>query len=77
MFYSSRHSSTSRARHCLATLKKKKLYRILTEKMLMAQVKSIVFQYIMTYYNRQRIYTSNPGSLPPAIFRQAARGLAA
>jgi len=33
----------------------------------MAQVKSIVFQYIMTYYNRQRIYTANSGGLPPAI----------
>ena len=45
--------------------------------MLMAQVKSIVFRYIMTYYNRQRIYTANPGGLPPAMYRQAARSLAA
>ena len=43
----------------------------------MAQVMSIVFRYIMTYYNRQRIYTANPGGLPPAMYRQAARGLAA
>jgi len=43
----------------------------------MAQVKSIVFRYIMTYYNRRRIYTANPGGLPPAMYRQAARGLAA
>lgn len=47
------------------------------EQMTMAQVKSIVFRYIMIYYNRQRIYTSNPGGLPPAMYRQAARGLAA
>jgi len=60
-----------------ATLKKEKLYRIRTEQMPMAQVKSIVFRYIMTYYNRQRIYTANPGGLPPAMYRQAARGLAA
>ena len=60
-----------------ATLKKEKLYRIRTERMPMTQVKSIVFRYIMTYYNRQRIYTANPGGLPPAMFRQAARGLAA
>jgi transposase InsO family protein len=60
-----------------ATLKKEKLYRIRTERMPIAQVKSIVFRYIMTYYNRQRIYTANPGGLPPAMFRQAARGLAA
>lgn len=26
----------------------------------MAQVKSIVFRYIMAYYNRERIYISNP-----------------
>ena len=56
-----------------ATLKKEKLYQLQTEKLPMAQVKSIVFRYIMTYYNRQRIY----GGLPPVMFRQAARGLAA
>ena len=55
-----------------ATLKKERLYRIRTEQMPMAQVKSIVFRYIMTYY-----YTANPGGLPPAMYRQAARGLAA
>jgi transposase InsO family protein len=60
-----------------ATLKKEKLYRIRTEQMPMTQVKSIVFRYIMTYYNRWRIYTANPGGLPPAMYRQAARGLAA
>ena len=60
-----------------ATLKKEKLYKIQTEQMPMAQVKSIVFRYIMTYYNRERIYTSNPGGLPPAMYRQAARGLVA
>jgi hypothetical protein len=43
----------------------------------MTQVKSIVFRYIMTYYNRKRIYTSNPSGLPPAMYRQAARGLVA
>lgn len=60
-----------------ATLKKEKLYKIHTEQMPMAQVKSIVFRYIMTYYNRIRIYTGNPGGLPPVMYRQAARGLAA
>ena len=60
-----------------ATLKKEKLYQIQTEKMPMTQVKSIVFRYIMTYYNRERIYTANPGGLAPAMYRQAARGLAA
>lgn len=60
-----------------ATLKKEKLYKIQTEQMPMVQVKSIVFRYIMTYYNRIRIYTGNPGGLPPTMYRQAARGLAA
>lgn len=60
-----------------ATLKKEKLYKIQTEQMPMTQIKSIVFRYIMTYYNRIRIYTGNPGGLPPATYRQAARGLAA
>jgi hypothetical protein len=36
----------------------------------MAFVKSIIFRYIMVYYNRQRIYTSNPGGWPPAIYRE-------
>jgi len=31
----------------------------------------------MTYYNRERIYTANPSGLAPAMYRQAARGLAA
>jgi len=60
-----------------ATLKKGKLYRIRTERMPVTQVKSIAFRYIMTCYNGQRIYTANPGGLAPAMYRQAARGLAA
>lgn len=55
-----------------ATLKKEKLYRINTKKLTMEQVKSIVFRYIMVYYNRQRIYTSNPGGWPPAFYRNFA-----
>ncbi len=60
-----------------ATLKKEKLYQLQTGKMPMAKAKSVVFRYIMTYYNRERIYTANPGGLAPAMYRQAARGLAA
>ena len=60
-----------------ATLKKEKLYQIQTGKMPMAQVKSVVFRHIMTYYNRDRIYTSNPGGLAPAMYCQVTRGLAA
>jgi transposase InsO family protein len=54
-----------------------KLYQIQTEKISMAQVKSVVFRYIMIYYNRERIYSANPGGLAPAMYRQAARDLAA
>lgn len=53
-----------------ATLKKEKLYKFRTENYPMAYVKSIIFRYIMVYYNRQRIYTSNPGGWPPAVYRQ-------
>jgi putative transposase len=60
-----------------ATLKKEKLCKIQTALMPMSQVKSILFRYIMVYYNRARIYISNPGGLPPVMHRQAARGLAA
>ena len=52
-----------------ATLKKEKLYRIHTKKLPMEQVKSIIFRYIMVYYNRQRVYTSNPGGWPPVTYR--------
>ncbi|MFB9279955.1 IS3 family transposase [Cohnella cellulosilytica] len=53
-----------------ATLKKEKLYQINTERYPMADMKSIIFRYIMVYYNRRRIYTSNPGGWPPAIYRE-------
>jgi hypothetical protein len=36
-----------------------------------------VFQYVFTYYNRVRVYTSNPDGLPPEQVRDAALGLAA
>lgn len=53
-----------------ATLKKELLYRIPTYKMKMEQVKAIIFRYVFTYYNRMRIYTSNPDGLPPAAYRR-------
>lgn len=54
-----------------ATLKKEKLYRIHTERLTKTDVKTIIFRYIMIYYNRQRIYTSNPGGMPPSVYRAA------
>ncbi len=57
-------ATNARMESFFATLKKEKLYRIQTEQIPMAQVKSIVFRHIMTYYNRIRIYTGNPGGAP-------------
>ena len=54
-----------------ATLKKEKLYQIPTEKMTRDEVKTIIFRYIMVYYNRQRIYTANPNGLPPEVYRES------
>ena len=53
-----------------ATLKKEKLYKIKTEKMTVEQVKTVVFRYVMVYYNRKRITTVNPDGLPPSIYRE-------
>jgi len=43
-----------------SALKKEQLFRINNKKLPMEQVKSIVFRYVMVYYNRQRIYTTIP-----------------
>ena len=53
-----------------ATLKKELLYRIPTYQMKMDEVKAIIFRYVFVYYNRIRIYTSNPDGLPPAAYRR-------
>lgn len=53
-----------------ATLKKELLYRIPTYKMKREDVKSIIFKYVFTYYNRARVYTANPGGYPPAVYRE-------
>jgi Transposase and inactivated derivatives len=60
-----------------ATLKKERLYRMRTERYSMAYVKTVIFRYVMIYYNRQRIYTSNPGGWPPTVYREQRRLLAA
>jgi len=49
----------ARMKSFFATLKKELLYHIPTHKMSTAMVKNIIFGYVFTYYNRQRIYTSN------------------
>lgn len=60
-----------------ATLKKEKLYKINTERYPMAYIKSVIFRYIMVYYNRRRIYTSNPGGWPPTVYRERMMSQAA
>lgn len=60
-----------------ATLKKELLYRLPTYRMKMEEVKSAVFRYVFIYYNRIRVYTSNPGGLPPEAYREAGTRLAA
>ena len=55
-----------------ATLKKEKIYRIAAYKLTREQVKSIVFRYVFVYYNRIRIYTSNPYGLPPVNYRDSS-----
>lgn len=50
-----------------ATLKKEKLYQVRTEHYPMSYIKTVIFRYIMVYYNRQRVYTSNPGGWPPGF----------
>jgi transposase InsO family protein len=54
----------------IATLKKEKLYKIKTEFLPIETVKSIVFRWIFTYYNRKRIYTANENGYPPEVKRQ-------
>ena len=52
-----------------ATMKKELLYRVPTYRMKRSKVASIIFRYVFTYYNRQRIYNANPDGLPPAVYR--------
>ena len=53
-----------------ATLKKELLYRIPKYKMKRDDVKSIIFRYVFIYYNQMRVYTSNPGGLPPVVYER-------
>jgi len=60
----------SRMESFFATLKKELLYRIPTYRMKRDEVKGIIFRYVFIYYNQMRIYTSNPGGLPPAVYKR-------
>lgn len=52
-----------------ATLKKEKLYQMNTLKMTKKEVKTVVWRYVMMYYNRVRISTVNEGGLPPTMYK--------
>ncbi len=67
----------SRMESFFATLKKELLYRMPTYKMKRETVKTIIFRYVFTYYNQMRIYTSNPGGYPPAVYRALQESLLA
>lgn len=67
----------SRMENFFATLKKELLYRIPTYKMKRDTVKTIIFRYVFTYYNRMRIYTANTGGNPPTVYRTLPEGLLA
>jgi len=54
----------------LATLKKEKLYKIKTEALPRETVKSIIFRYVFSYYNRKRVCSFNEGGYPPDIKRK-------
>ena len=60
-----------------ATLKKEKLYKMNTRKMTREKVKTVVWRYVMVYYNRTRISTVNKGGWPPVIYREKATARAA
>lgn len=60
-----------------ATLKKKLLYRLPTYRMKMEEIKTAVFRYVFIYYNRIRVYASNPDGLPPQAYRKTGTRLAA
>ncbi len=55
-----------------ATLKKEKIYRIAAYKLTREDVKTIIFRYVFIYYNRLRVYTSNPFGLSPVKYREWA-----
>lgn len=55
-----------------ATLKKELIYPIAAYRLTRKEVKSLVFRYVFVYYNRIRIYTSNPMGLPPVRYREWA-----
>ena len=63
---------------CMANnMKKELIYRIPAYRMRMDEVRTLIFRYVFTYYNRLRVYTANPDGLPPEQLRDAALGLAA
>lgn len=55
-----------------ATLKKELIYPIAAYRLTREEVKTLVFRYVFVYYNRIRVYTSNPMGFPPVRYREWA-----
>lgn len=64
----------ARMESLFATLKKEKIYRIAAYKHTREEVKTIIFRYVFIYYNRIRIYTTNPYGLSPCGAGQLSTG---
>jgi transposase InsO family protein len=60
-----------------ATLKKNLIYRLPLYKLTRDDVRRKIFSWIELYYNSERRYTANAGSLPPLEKRAASAIVAA
>ena len=60
----------SRMESFFATLKKELIYQLPVYKMKKEEVMTLIYRYIFTYYNRERVYTTNPEGLPPDVLRE-------
>ena len=52
------------------TLKKEKLYRIPTCRMMRDEVKTVIFRYVFGYYNTILVTSFDPDWLPPVAYRE-------
>lgn len=57
-----------------ATLKKDLVYRQPMYRLSCEEVRALVFEWIVGYYNRRRRHTANEGKLPPLVKRKLSLG---